>query len=485
MRRSFWLAMLAYLLPTCPLGHVWQKHRVAGACLWLLAWSIAAQSQEPTTFTPEQLRADLASIQSALDRTHPDVSHSVDPAVLAAAFDDVRSKLDRPMTADEAWKVMSGLNPVMADGHLTVLYAGGVAAEVQRHLESGGRLFPYAVHVTTSAAIFVRSGVDGSPTPFDGKRIDTINGVPADEIARKLLAHMNGDTPDLRAAWLSERFAFWYWKFFGEHRSFRLRIGGAESVVEASTDTPSAYGEKTFERLFRFELLEGKAALLTIDEFYWSDKAKFYEFTRAAFARMRDEGTRTLIIDIRSNGGGDDDVWIEGLLPYIATQPFRNGSTYLLKIIEGRAKEGQKVGDVVHGAQETVYAPQLDHPLRFKGKVHVLISPRTYSSAVLFSTVVQDNGFGTLVGVGGGARGTQSGGIQFIKLPHTQMTLVVPRFLLTRTSGRGGLLQPDVLVVGDPFRPRAAIESILRLAQKEPSQPSTALAHPSTVHPPQ
>ena len=43
------------------------------------------------------------------------------------------------------------------------------------------------------------------------------------------------------------------------------------------------------------------------------------------------------------------------------------------------------------------------------------------------------------------------------------MTAVVPRFVLTRSSGRGGLLQPDVFVVGDPFRPMTAIESILRL----------------------
>ena len=436
--------------------------RVVGAGLCLLAWAFAVQSQEPVTFTPEQLRVDLASLESALQRTHPHVSHSVDPAVLARAIDDVRSKLDRPMTADEAWKVMSGLNPVMADGHLTVLYPGGAAAEIQRHLKSGGRLFPYAVYVT-DGAIFVRSQVDGSATPLAGRRIDTINGVPAGDVARKLLAHMNGDTPALREELLSDRFALWYWKFFGEHRNFKLRINGLELGADASADTPLAYREKTFERLFRFELLAGNAALLTIDEFYWSDKPKFYEFTRSAFERMQAAGTRTLIIDIRANGGGDDDVWYEGVMPYIATKPYRNGSTYLLKIIEGRAKEGQKVGEIVHGTQDTEYQPQLDNPLRFKGKVYVLISPRTYSSAVLFSTAVQDNGFGTLVGVGGGARSTQSGGIQFIKLPNTQATVVVPRFVLTRSSGHGGLLQPDVLVVGDPFRPMTAIESILRL----------------------
>ena len=430
--------------------------------LLLMTWALAAQSQQPVTFTPEQLRADLASIESTLERTHPDVSHSVDPAVLAQAFADMRSKLDRSMSADEAWKVMSALNPVMADGHLTLLPAGGAAAEIQRHLKNGGRLFPFAVYVS-GAAIFVRSKLDGSATPLAGQRIDTIEGVPADEVAAKLLAHMNGDTPALRAEMLSDRFAFWYWKFFGEHRSFRLRIGGAESVIEGSSDTPAAYREKTFEEQFRFELLGDKAALLTINEFYWSDKPKFYQFTRSAFERMRDAATRTLIIDIRANPGGDDDVWYEGLMPYIATRPYRNGSTYSLKIIEGRAKEGQKVGDVVRGSQDTVYQPQLDNPLRFKGKVYVLISPRTYSSAVLVRTAVQDNGFATLVGVGGGARSTQSGGIQFVKLPNTQMTFVVPRFVLTRASGRRGLLQPDVLVAGDPFRPMTAIESILHL----------------------
>lgn len=442
--------------------------------LCLLACSLVAQAHEPVEFTPEQLRADLAFLESALARTHPDVAHSVDPQALAHAFADMRNRLNEPMSADQAWKVMSGLNPVMGDGHLTVSYPGGVAAEIRRHLDGGGLLFPYEVHVT-GTALFVRARLDGTATPLAGRRIEAIDGVPADEIVGKLLAHMNGDTPTLRDALLSDRFAFWHWKFFGQHRRFRMRIGGAETVVAGSSAMPSVYREKPFEELFLFSLLDDEAALLTINEFYWSDKPKFYQFTRAAFERMRDAGTRRLIIDIRANPGGDDDMWIEGILPYIATQPFRNGSTYALKIIEGRAKPGQKVGDVIRGTQESVYPPQLDNPLRFRGNVHVLISPRTYSSAVLFSTVVQDHHFGTLVGVGGGARSTQSGGIQFITLPNTKITLVVPRFVLTRSSGRGGLLEPDALVVDDPFRPMAAVESILR--SKTPLQHLPVLHH--------
>jgi len=77
---------------------------------------------------------------------------------------------------------------------------------------------------------------------------------------------------------------------------------------------------------------------------------------------------------------------------------------------------------------------------------------------------MQDCGFGTLAGTGGRARSTQSGGTQNIKLPNTEMT-VVPRFVLTRSSGGEGLLQPDVMVVDDPFRPMAAVETLMRHAR--------------------
>ena len=340
------------------------------AGLALLACAVA-HSQQPATFTPEQLRQDVTAIEAAIERTHPDIAHSVDPAVLGRAIEDVRAKLDHPMSAGEAWTVLSRLNSVMADGHLAVTYPGGAANEIRQYVKGGGRLFPYAVHVTPEAEIFVRARLDETATPLVGRRIEMLDGVTAHDVAEKLLAHMNGDTVAMRAQLLSERFAFWYWKFYGERKTVRLRIAGADSIVEASSATPRAFQEKSFEQLFRLDLLDDAGALLTIDEFYWRDKPQFYAFTREAFARMRNAGTRTLIIDIRANPGGDDDVWIEGIMPYIATRSFSNGSSYRLKIIEGRQKEGQKVGDVVRSSQETQYPPQLDNPLRFKGKVYV------------------------------------------------------------------------------------------------------------------
>lgn len=58
------------------------------------------------------------------------------------------------------------------------------------------------------------------------------------------------------------------------------------------------------------------AAVLTIGECFWRAKAAFYAFARSAFTRIRDAGVRTLVIDIRANIGGDDDMWMRPRLYY-------------------------------------------------------------------------------------------------------------------------------------------------------------------------
>jgi hypothetical protein len=61
----------------------------------------------------------------------------------------------------------------------------------------------------------------------------------------------------------------------------------------------------------------------------------FHAFTKDAFTQIRDAKVTTLIIDVRENTGGNDDMWKFGVLPYLADKPFRNGSSYLKKVIAG------------------------------------------------------------------------------------------------------------------------------------------------------
>ena len=50
---------------------------------------------------------------------------------------------------------------------------------------------------------------------------------------------------------------------------------------------------------------------------------------------MRDAKVSTLLIDVRDKGGGDDDMWKEGLLRTLPTN-LSGRFTYEKKVIEGR-----------------------------------------------------------------------------------------------------------------------------------------------------
>ena len=65
-------------------------------------------------------------------------------------------------------------------------------------------------------------------------------------------------------------------------------------------------GEDIFDHQLSIELLPDNAALMTIRTFSWPEQKEFSDFTQRSFEQMKEAGTRTLIIDVRENGGGDD-----------------------------------------------------------------------------------------------------------------------------------------------------------------------------------
>lgn len=93
----------------------------------------------------------------------------------------------------------------------------------------------------------------------------------------------------------------------------------------------------------------------------------------------------------------------------------------------------------------------------------MLVGRITYSSAVLFSNVVQDFGFGQLAGAGGYARTRQTGGVQYVTLPNTGLEISIPRFVVDRPSGERepALVQPDIVLPDSPFDRRVTVNALL------------------------
>lgn len=403
----------------------------------------AFAGEGPPTISAAQFRADVVSLREAIARQHPDPGFSADLPAVQEAFERLGRDLPPALDRDEAWRRLATLNPLFADAHFFVGYPDW-RSDTRALLAAGGSLFPVEVDLQADAGLFVHGDDGAAPA-----RIVAVNGIDAGTLVQTMLARIHGDTPAFRARLLAARWWLFYWKSFGAPERYRLVLeqDGRQRTVElpGSRALPAIMrDEAQFERQFKLAIRPGGVAVLSVGTFSQPDPAPFLAFTRDAFTRIRQEHVHTLLIDISRNGGGDDGMWLEGLMPYLATKPYRTGSTH-----RGFTRRGMP-GQVVDGEIATWREPQLDNPLRFGGKVLVRIGPGTYSSAILFANVMRDFGFATLVGEGGFARRSQSGGIRDATLPHSGLVVTLPRFILDPPAGRapGSLLEAEAIPAG-------------------------------------
>jgi hypothetical protein len=410
------------------------------------------------TFTATQMIADLRQLDRALQEMPADLAHSADPRLLARALMELEAKLAKspPLTRDQAWREFATLNPLLADGHLLVGFADW-RGDVRAHLAGGGRLFPLAVNVTPDCELTVRQDPRSAHHPHAYAIIRTVNGVPGRELCEQLMARVHGDTRVFRADLLSRRFWFFHWKVFGAPADYvvtfepvaSLKLGGRLETIPGTTALPGLLeAEENFRSQFDLHFVAEAAdedpteAVLRLGTFAWPNKDDVLAFTRQSFESLRRRNIKSLTIDLRDNGGGNDDQWIEGVMPYLARERWRTASRYRKRVVTPDPAKGEKAGDVVDGEMETWFEPQPENPLRFRGKVRVLVGPGTYSSAVVMATVFQDFGFGEVIGTGNAVRANQSGGTRRTTLTNTGLVFVSPRFVLTRPSGAK---QPELL----------------------------------------
>jgi C-terminal processing protease CtpA/Prc len=173
------------------------------------------------------------------------------------------------------------------------------------------------------------------------------------------------------------------------------------------------------------------------------------------FAVIRRDGIMRLAIDVSSNDGGASAVG-NMIIKHIFQKPYRSYSmswkrseAYLAKLTSWgfRDESYQRAapGEMLHFPSGTVVPEEVSNP--FKGKVIVIIGPETFSSAIMFATLVQDNSMATLAGespVNG--HPTHFGEMYSTSLPNSQLELRFGVKEWVRPAGRGkeNKLVPDI-----------------------------------------
>ena len=153
----------------------------------------------------------------------------------------------------------------------------------------------------------------------------------------------------------------------------------------------------------------------------------------------------------------------QGIVKYIANKPYQHTSKYTKKIIAKYMDEGETEGDVVTKVFDRFEQPVNDEPLKFSGKVSVVVGSYTYSSAILFANTMQDFGFAEIVGEASAGYSSANWGHSILTLPNSQLKAVTPRFYLVRPSGKqqGRPVIPNKAFQDDVLKPQQLINTIM------------------------
>lgn len=439
---------------------------------WILAAAGLLSAAAPTRHDPESLRADFDHLYRGLEAAHFDLYAHRSRSQYDAEYRRVRAELTRPLTADQA---RVRFQRFAAYGRVAHATFADVSKAFLLFLERGGRSWSVDVRLDRGEVYVARAhaGLER------GDRLVTLDGEPIGEVRARLAAHVSADNDRLADSLLERAFPLLVWLEYGERSRFVLeveRAGGvrkthdvaAQTRAEARTSSGSQSGFQLDPMERVAQVLPGGIAYLRPGPFIelergdagMYDNRDFVKFVDGAFQRFLAERCHVLIVDLRNNPGGDHS-FSDPMISWFADQPFAFAKRFEVRsspqaAASNRARleanpslRGGISGVLAQRYEETPPGETFEIALppaaprkgrRFTGSVYALIDRYSYSNAVNVAAVIQDYGFGTVVGEKTADLATTFGAMESFRLPHTGLQVHFPKARIVRPSGA---LEPD------------------------------------------
>lgn len=433
----------------------------------LVSSSVMSQFNFPsvsdTTFHPHSIKIELHSWIDQVKATHPMLSYSVDYDKIIAKRDEIESRITGSMNQLAVYRLFTEMNSVFADGHFGI----GLRLRILINdaLAQGDRLFPLPVYIDDDYRLMVKTESLGLEA---GTVIKSINGVDANEITRTLERRFNGDNAELRRAYAAIRFAEHLWAHYGTSEAFDLLTNQGEISVDGSNEIMPhmAYYSRSMIEKAPFEIIEDSVAYFQVGSFAPSgmeELTAWFEYTDSLFTQVATPYVKHLVVDVRFNSGGWDDTWIHGILPYVAKRKWQRMLHFLGRVRDTDGAFPGREGEVAifdyPGEYEVVDSiDQLDVEL------YVVVGDATYSSSIMFSAAVKDNGLGKIVGQETNARGCQTGMPRLHDMPVTGLRAFTPIHWYQRNTGASCYegIMPDIELEDNPFDEREIIDALIQ-----------------------
>lgn len=423
----------------------------------------ASRAQAPTTataLTPTAAQADFDLMRKALEDAHTGLYRYTPKAEMDRVFAAQRAKLNRPVTKFEFQVVLSETLANIRCGHT------GIAPDSETQKEAANaRLFPLRLWPEGRRLMVLFNDTPDDQTIRPGMEIVEINGRKVADLLKRILPTLSADG-DIETGKLAglQRFGRYYWLAVEQASEFTVKakdetgktvtakLTGVTAAERSKNQNPvnataqaglSKFNWSSENLGLRF-LSDPAIAQIRIRGFGGNDYPQWIENT---FKTLREKGTKTLILDLRGNGGGND-MYGAMLVSYLTDKPFRYFDHINVKTItpsfkehsdwraerEASLRENMAVnpagGYFVTPKVHPSVAEQQPGKYPFLGQVFVLIDGGTFSTAADFCAVTHHLKRATFIGeeTGGGYYGNNSGMQTIVTLPNSKAQLRLPMY---------------------------------------------------------
>lgn len=442
--------------------------------LSLQALNVWAQNTPESKFPRAALKADLEFIRQQLFHAHANPFTELDSLSYTRLFDEARRQLTDSMTVFEFAKLAKPLFAPLSDEHANV----GIKSP-------GASLTESAIFLPFSAErkgtyFVVKEVLDVDTGLQPGDTIQSIEGNPMAAVNARCAGYTTGfpeQRLDKSLAQLGVTYVFAYPnkpRYAIETARKKLVVTGVglqawKDYLAKSRAKTTCDGWLHYQSFGKVGYIDFCSFGIRSEEDFKQLEGKLAEI----FNQIKQEKIETLVIDVSQNSGGNSRCG-DMIINYFYKKPYldygckwRRSDEYLNQMAQWKMQDEQyqktPVGGVLSfGPSTTTPARKVKN--RFKGKVYLVVGPNTFSSAIMFATIVKDNKMATLVGeTPTNGHPNHFGEMYGANTPNTGLSLSFGVKEWIRPSGekQQNQLIPDQLIRLDPAKgPEALIRQI-------------------------
>lgn len=440
------------------------------------------------TISVEQARRDVDVLRRALEEAHGGLYRFVGKRELDRRFDALRADIPSPVARSEFVEQLLSLLAAVRDGHMRLELDDATAAA-----QYAAPMLPVAVALDGNRLIVTSNDALGDTAIRPGMELLAVNGHAARDLVGRFLSLIPADgfSATRARAMLARSFSAMYWMFVDRSSWFALtvrgddgvarvvRVDGVKSANRAAVNNPinatmranKARLDGPAENVSLRWVSAPDIAVVRVQRF---DGERYPAEIDSVFRIVRDRGARSVILDLRGNGGGVD-LYGAQLVGQFTDRPFRYFDRIHVTTIRpsfatwkpstfDELRDGTvpdpSGGFLVTPKLHAGVAEQQPAAAPFLGPLVVLMDGNTFSTAADVVAQLRSMGRPTFVGEesGGAYEGNTSGLNALIVLPASRLKLKIMMYgywnaVRPAPGGRGTL--PDYVVIrhtGDILR---------------------------------